>query len=173
MSNVFAETQGDWVIYTSELGFRQTYARTETHNWILLSASEGMLNSSENEFSLSSTGGGYFKFTSNESFTLTITSDFSHVEVVGDSGNSRRGISNSSALAIEADNVVYVYFSGVVQPYVPYMFILGMVGLVSMFGGPICAIHLFKERDYRRAITIGCTITALGVGLFIAWLGAG
>ena len=57
-----------------------------------------------------------------------------------------------------------------IEPWVPYLFILGMLGLGSMFGGSLYSIHLFKKKEYRWALVQGVTFIAVGFGLFIAWV---
>jgi len=50
------------------------------------------------------------------------------------------------------------------------MFIFGMVGLISMFAGPMYAIYKVKHGEYYDGFRDGLIITVVGVALFIAWL---
>ena len=84
-------------------------------------------------------------------------------------GNDIRGVENGSIHSIDVGNTVTVYWNVIVEPFVPYMFILGMIGLVAMFGGPILAIKMMKDNP-RWALTQGIMFTVLGMGLFMAWL---
>jgi len=54
----------------------------------------------------------------------------------------------------------------------PYMFILGMVGLSASFAGPMYAIYKVKHGEYYEGMRLGVIITALGFALVIAWLWA-
>jgi hypothetical protein len=50
------------------------------------------------------------------------------------------------------------------------MFILGMFGLGSMFGGPIYGIYKVKHGEPYEGFKTGLILTVLGVALTIAWL---
>jgi hypothetical protein len=50
------------------------------------------------------------------------------------------------------------------------MFILGMFGLGSMFGGPIYGIYKVKHGEPYEGFKTGLILTVLGAALTIAWL---
>lgn len=52
----------------------------------------------------------------------------------------------------------------------PYMFIFGMIGMVSSFVGPLYAIYKVKHGDYYDGLRMGVILTAIGMSLVIAWL---
>jgi len=164
VANVTSGANGQFFLYADiggSIGFQSQPDRMIS--FLVLS---GTLNCS-NATIVMDANHGKLTFINNESLSFLTTSNMSRAQV------NSLGLSSGDTTNVSPSTVTVVEWWITADPWLPYMFILGMVGLVSMFGGPICAIHLFKERDYRRAITIGCTITALGVGLFIAWLGAG
>lgn len=114
---------------------------------------------------------GSFVFTANEtaSFQLSFTVD--RVEVSGDQGNSNRIITNNTEITVNQSDKVVIVWRIMIQPLLPYMFILGMIGLLSMFGGLMYPIALYrKEHDIVEAIKKFCIFFFLGLGLFMAWL---
>lgn len=70
------------------------------------------------------------------------------------------------------ENIGYYSYteSAFIQPWVPYLFILGMIGLGSMFCGTLYVVHLFKKGEYKWALVQGVTFLSIGFGLFIAWV---
>ena len=76
--------------------------------------------------------------------------------------------------------IFYVYSSTVeieivwglgYAPYLPVMFLFGMVGLASMFAGILWPIHIVKkDKDYVEALTKFVIFFFVGLGLFIAWV---
>lgn len=57
--------------------------------------------------------------------------------------------------------------------WLPMMFILGIIGLLCMFGGPIYGIYEVKHGEYYDGFRTGLVVTVLGLALFIAWLWGG
>ena len=169
--NVYSSTSSNFNLYTKTLGIQMGYALTGQSDWLLLEAQNNYINSSTNTLLLTNTGNGYFTFSSNETFNLELSFSDLVISLEGDSGNSKRQIQNETSYSVVASNVVTVYWNTIVQPFLPYMFILGMIGLVAMFGGPILAIKMMKDNP-RWALTQGIMFTTLGFGLFIAWLGS-
>jgi len=53
---------------------------------------------------------------------------------------------------------------------IPIMSIMGIIGLVSMFAGPLYGISKFKKHEYYGGAIVGLVVFVLGFALFIAWL---
>lgn len=134
-NNLFAEASnvrsGDFETYFpngSSLGFQNF------PNWVLVSITSGNLNSSNGRIFLYS-GGGYFYFTANESVTLQITYNVTTVKLAGDNDNELRAINNGASFTISQNNNVQIIWVETIEAWLPVMFIFGIVGLLSMFGG--------------------------------------
>jgi len=56
------------------------------------------------------------------------------------------------------------------QPYLPVMFILGIIGLCSMVGGGFFAAHKIKRGEYYEGGRMGLIYVSVGLGLFLAWV---
>lgn len=52
----------------------------------------------------------------------------------------------------------------------PIMSIMGLIGLVSMFGGPLYGVSKFRKKEYRDGAIVGLIFFVVGFALFIAWL---
>ena len=55
----------------------------------------------------------------------------------------------------------------------PIMSIMGIIGLLCMFGGPLYGISKFKKKEYYSGAIVGLIFFVLGFALFIAWLWSG
>ena len=129
----------------------------------------GILNSSENKLGLNS-GGGFFHFTALNDTQIKITYSNCTVKVGGDQGNELRIINSGSTIIANAGDSVLIVWDKQIEPWLPMMFIFGMVGLGAMIGGPLYAINKIKKRQYLEALRAGTIVTVIGIALFIAWL---
>ncbi len=150
---------------TSNLGFQSTDA-----NWVIINIASGNLNSSDGRINVY-TGGGYFKFTSNETFTFSPSYQGDViVKVAGDNNNPMRTVANQSSIPVTAADYVEIVWSVSIEPYLPIIFLFGMVGLGSMFTGVLWPIALAKEKKYYEAGIKFVTFFFIGLGLFMAWV---
>ena len=129
----------------------------------------GILNSSENKLGLNS-GGGFFRFTALNDTQIKITYSNCAVKVGGDQGNELRIINSGSTITASTGDSVLIVWDRQIEPWLPMMFIFGMVGLGAMIGGPLYAINKIKKREYLEALRTGTIVTVIGIALFIAWL---
>jgi hypothetical protein len=84
--------------------------------------------------------------------------------------NGQRYSTPVSLLPNQGVTISWNYFKP--EFLLPIMFILGMFGLGSMFGGPIYGIYKVKHGEYFDGFKTGLVITVLGIALTIAWLWA-
>ena len=129
----------------------------------------GILNSSENKLGLNS-GGGFFRFTALNDTQIKITYSNCAVKVGGDQGNELRIINSGSTITVSTGDSVLIVWDKQIGPWLPMLFIFGMVGLGAMIGGPLYAINKIKKREYLEALRTGTIVTVIGIALFIAWL---
>lgn len=54
--------------------------------------------------------------------------------------------------------------------WLPIMFILGIIGLLSIFYGLLSGIYKIKKKDYREALINSTVIISIGSGLVLSWL---
>ena len=70
---------------------------------------------------------------------------------------------------LNGDNLLFGW--GVeLKPLLPFMFILGIVGLFSFFGGLLWAAYKIKEGDYVDGLRKGVVFCSIGFGLIWGWL---
>lgn len=149
----------------SSLGFIH-----EPGYYVKLSVTSGNLNTSEPIIILQ-TYYGQFQFTSNETLNLTVTFlGVSNVNAGGDNGTENRAIQNGTVLYIFPSNNVIIDWFIDQPPWLPLMFMAGMIGLTCMFAGPITAIYKIKHGEYHDGFRTGLIFTVLGVSLFLGWL---
>ena len=134
---------------------------------ITLTVTSGSLNSSNALLSMGDDK-GLLTFTNNNTATFTVA----YYDPVIVSIDNVRLTASGEARTITASNVRVEWWV-LVEPWLPFMFILGMIGVCSMFAGPLYTIHLMKKGDYRQAFTQGTIFLALGFGLVLAWLWGG
>ena len=56
------------------------------------------------------------------------------------------------------------------QFLLPLTFVFGMVGLASLFIGPLYGIHKIRHKEYRNGFIYAVIIFSIGFALFISWL---
>jgi len=137
--------------------------------YLTLTVSSGSLNSSTNSLTLN-VDDGRFQFLNNNSLVFTPTFNVTRVQVTGDQGNEVHIIQSGETVTVNANDVVLIEWWNTLEPWVPFMFILGMVGLCAMFGGTLHGVkEIQKGKLQQGAVTIAIYLP-LGFGLFIAWL---
>jgi len=145
---------------TGSLQFQNDVNKTVT-----LTVSSGLLNSTTNTVKIYD-GGGIFHFVSLNNSEVEITYTVDNVKVNGEP------IASGSSVSFASGSTNVIEWGLTLTPMLPFMFIFGMIGLGSMIGGPLYAIHLFKRHEYYNGFVYGLIITVLGFALFIAWLWA-
>lgn len=148
----------------STLGFQNRVNKV-----VLLKIETGVLNSSSNTI-LIDIGGGEFRFIALNDTEIKISYTVSNVKVSGDQDNEYRAISSGSTITVKTGNNVVIQWDSLIEPWLPIMFIFGMVGLGGMFGGPLYTIHKIKKGEYYEAMRSGVILTAVGIAFVLAWL---
>jgi len=136
-----------------------------------IEVTSGLLNNSQNNIRLYS-GGGHYVFTALNDSRLQITYNVQSVNVGGDSGNPSRPAVSGDSITVLAGNVVTIAWTITLEPWLPVMFILGMTGLVSLFGGSLYAVDRIKKKLYQEGLINGVIFVSIGFALFISWLWA-
>lgn len=135
---------------------------TITYNHVALDPVIGNLNGTNGQLWMAEAYGGKFSFTAQENATLLLTESLGGVRINGE------GYGTGSNYTIYAGNVYTFEWSYVLAPMLPFSFLLGVIGLGMLFGGPIYTIHQFRQHEYRSLIT-GTVITLVGAALIIGW----
>jgi len=143
--------------------------------YVLLTVTSGFINSTVNQLRLSR-GQGYFQWTALNDSTVQVTFDVDNgqVSASGDSGTADRKILSGTTLTVLIGNVVRVEWNYHPDIWLPIMFIFGMIGILSTFGGSLYTVNAFKNKHYHKGFYYGVLFIPLGLGLVLAWLwGAG
>jgi len=143
---------------TSSLGFQSV-----PDSYVLLTVSSGLLNSTTNTLRITRDS-GLFRFTALNNTTLDITFTVSQVQV------DQTKINSGDSVVITAGQTRVIRWIILLEPILPVMFILGMVGLCSMVGGGFYSAHKIKKGEYYEGGRMGLIYIAVGFGLFIAWV---
>lgn len=147
------------------LGFQNDIGKT-----VVLQIISGILNSTTNAFSLDA-GGGYFRFTALNDTEITIVFvGVDYVQVSGDQNNGNRHIQSGETITINSGNNVVISWTMLIKPWLPLLFIIGIIGLFASFGGPLYAINKIKHHEYYEGIRTGLVLTVTGIAFVIAWL---
>jgi len=125
-----------------------------------VTVTSGVLNGTNGSLSMT-VDGGSLSFLSRNTATLTTTNATITVNGVS---------KGTSASIISSDNVQISWSAPAFEPFLPLMFIFGMVGLFGMFVGPAYTIHKVKHREYYDGFVTGFILTVTGLVLFIAWI---
>jgi len=148
---------------TGSLGFQST-----REQWVMLTVTSGAINSSVATLSIT-VNRGSFAFRSNETVSFTVTNqNVSNVRVYINGTQ----LSTFDVTATQNDNVRVEWFIPI-EPILPFMFILGMIGLGGMFGSSLYFIKEVKKNVNQEVFTKFITIFAISIGLFMAWLWGG
>jgi len=155
--NLYFETNG-------KLAFQHLSVPWETKAaTITLTVTSGTLKGTSASLAMYPTSGTLtFTALENGAITLTSTSNGTTFHING-------AVANSASIV---NGQTYTLEWSFLEPefLLPIMFILGMFGLGSMFGGPIYGIYKVKHGEYYEGFKTGLILTVLGVALTIAWL---
>jgi len=155
--NLYFETNG-------KLAFQHLSVPWETKGaTITLTVTSGTLKGTSASLAMYPTSGTLtFTALENGAITLTSTSNGTTFHING-------AVANSASIV---NGQTYTLEWSFIEPefLLPVMFILGMFGLGSMFGGPIYGIYKVKHGEYYEGFKTGLILTVLGVALTIAWL---
>lgn len=162
-SNVRTTGFTTYISNGSSLGFQNG------NRYVLLTVSNGVLNSSFNSVYLSS-GGGLYRFTANESVTLLITFNVTNCKVQGDSGNDYRMIQSGSSFHIVTNDLVLIQWDITVTPWLPLLFIFGVLGLLTVFTGSLYGVSEIKKGNYYNGFRMSILLICIGIAFVIAWL---
>jgi len=149
---------------TSSLGFQNDIDKTVT-----LEITNGILNSTTNNLKIYD-GGGHFRFTALNNTQIKIDYTVTAVKVSGDQNHENRVVTSGSTITVNAGDNVLISWDITLEPWLPVMFIIGMVGLASTIGGPVYVYHKIKEGKYYEGFRNGLVVTVIGVAFVLAWL---
>ena len=137
--------------------------------WVTLTVTSGAINSSIATLSITENKGA-FTFRSNETVSFTVTNqNVSNVRVYINGTQ----LSTFDVSASQNDNVRVEWFIPI-EPILPFMFILGMIGLGGIFGSSLLLASKLKKHGIdQETLTQFITIFGISFGLFIAWLWGG
>lgn len=149
------------------IGFQNDVAQ-----WVIVNVTTGYLNSSNTNIGITQTG-GYFIFQPDTTVTMQVTYSNNTVSYVKiDEGvviNGTIASFNTNRHEIEWGVNIEYY----TEPLLPFGFIMGMIGLVSMIGGSCFTVAKLKQKDLDAAICVGFVVALVGYALFIGWLAMG
>jgi len=147
----------------SSLGFQHD------NDYVFLSIASGNLNSSTATLIMFADS-GMLRFTSNESCSFNVVYNIESVKVEGDNGNAHRAVGNNSLISVISNDNVFISWNRITTIWFPLSFIMGIVGLISLFGGSLYGVHLLKKEEYSEGLKFSAIWIALGITLVIAWL---
>jgi len=138
-------------------------------SFVALEVTSGTINSSASRLSMS-TGGGNFRFNSSQNNTFRVTFNVSNVKVMGDQGNEVRPVSSGSSFIASQSERVVIQWDFISAPFLPLMFLFGIVGLTGVVASPMYFIHIWKKKKYREAFVNSVILFSISFGLLLAWL---
>ena len=146
------------------LGFQN-----DVNSIITLQITNGTLNSTTNAFNLGDSG--YFSFSALNDTEITIVFvGINNVQVSGDQNNTNRVIQSGDTITVNSGNNVHIEWWILTEPWLPLMFIIGMIGLAASFAGPLYAINKIKHHEYHEGMRMGLILTVTGIAFVLAWL---
>jgi hypothetical protein len=159
-SNVSNETFTVFLESPSSIGFQN-----DIDTYLIVTMQTGNMSSNSSTIALE-IDHGYFSILPNQTgtFTVTFTSNIPEAFVnnvrfeTGDTGNFTIGTTTIIEWWIPYETLL------------PIMFIVGMIGLASIFYGMWKSISSFQQKEYLNAGIYAITFIALGSGLFLAWV---
>lgn len=128
----------------------------------------GVLNGSSSDIWIASEYGGKYVFTQSGSGSCYVHhSNDSRISNLRVNGNQY--IMNNTVTL--TDGNIYVIEWGVsLEPFLPIVFMVGMVGLLMLFIGPSYAVISLKRNDPLNGFLIGLIVTVFGIGFLLVWL---
>jgi hypothetical protein len=114
---------------------------------------------------------GHFTTTLNETATVEVnyspSINSAHLQGIFMNSGDSLSIMAGSILVLDWD----MYTGGEpVNFLVPINFLFGMIGLASMFIGPMYGVYKIKHKEFQSGFVTATVLTILGLALFIAWL---
>lgn len=146
--------------------------QNDVDTWVIVNVTSGYLNSIDNNIGITQTG-GYFIFQPDTTVSMqVIYSNITISQVRIDQGAILNGtITSFNTAQHEIEWLINTeYYTG---PLLPFGFIMGMVGLVSMIGGSCYTVYKLKQKELDAAICVGFVMALVGYALFIGWLAMG
>lgn len=142
--------------------------KSQPERFVQLTVTSGAINSTISTLRISANKGA-FTFRSNETVSFTVMpQNISNVRAYIN-GTALSGLDVSAS---QNDNVRVEWFIPI-EPWLPFMFILGMIGLGGMFGSSLYFVKEVKRNVNQEVFTKFITIFAISIGLFMAWLWGG
>lgn len=139
---------------------------------VLLTVDSGLLNCSDGNIRVYDAGGS-FRFTALNNTEITITFTVDQLKVQGDQNRSLRRFSSGNSIMVQTANNIFITWTDSLEPFLPIMFIIGIIGLISMIGGSLYSIDKLRKGEYVKGLSYGTIYVSLGISFFLAWLWAG
>lgn len=136
---------------------------------VSLTVNSGSLNSSVTSIRIYD-GGGYFTFNNTANATITVDFTVTSLQVWGDQDNETRNVQSGDIISIDSGDSVVLSWTIHLQPWLPIMFIFGMIGIVSMFYGGLNFISEMQKKHYYKAFIVTTIAVSIGVAFVLAWL---
>lgn len=144
----------------SSLGFQY-----QTKNWTC-TISTGILNGTNGLASSDYAGGGSLSFLSQDTANLEIITNINQIQAYINDVQ----VNDISDFSIIPNDNIRIDWTIPIEPWLPIMFIFGMIGLLCSFGGPLYAVKKIKQKEYYDGLRGGVVFTVLGMALVLAWL---
>lgn len=141
--------------------------------YVLVEVTSGSINSTLSilETNRAAPNDGSWTFQSNVTGSLLFSDPAQDYDLQASGGTiTHDDATGYVTVSWSANEQVSLYWNSILEPILPFGFILGMVGLGSMFGGTLWTVKKIKDHEFNEAITEGFVIALLGIALFMAWL---
>jgi len=140
-------------------------------NYVTLNVINGTLNGSSVEVWITYNNGGKFSFNALDNCVVQLDLEtIANIKIQGPGGT---GTYETDAIyPIETGQSYVFYWNSSLMPILPIMFIIGLIGLLFCFVGPIYLIMKIRERD-MDGVKIGIIICAFAFAFVVAWVWSG
>lgn len=140
---------------------------TVAYNHVALNPVVGNLNGTTGQLWIAQNYGGQFSFQAQENCVVELTESLGAVKVT--SGTITDTYASGDIVPINSGLNYAFAWSYTLAPMLPFSLIIGIIGVGMVFGGPIYAVHSFRQGEYRTALITCTIITLVGAALVIGW----
>jgi len=77
---------------------------------------------------------------------------------------------NGETQTLTGGDVYRLTWNMVLTPFLPIMFIFGMIGIVSVFFGGLTFVAEMQKKHYYKAFIVSTIAIAIGISFVLAWL---
>jgi len=144
--------------------------QNHTDKNVTLKMTSGLLNTTINNVRIHDDG-GLFTFTAINDTTIKIDHSFkTDLQVSGDQGKGNRAIESGTTITIDKGDNIRIEWWILIEPWLPLLFIIGMIGMFATVGGPVYAYLKIKEHEYYEGLRNGFLLHIVGLAFMMAWL---